>query len=77
MTRYPTYQTILDAERAFIVTRDNYQFHYAIIGFLAAAEDNASDDQGRIDSIISLLSHPSPDRTPDVIAWFAKLGIVA
>ena len=72
-----TYQDILNAKRWLNPAPKHHAFRQAINSILAAAEDNARDDHGRIASIIVSLSFPSPDRTPKVVAWFADLGIVA
>jgi len=69
------YETILKAEQA--IDPRKFDFGQKINAILAAAEDNATDSKGRVESIICLLSFPSPDRTPEVIAWFSKLGVKA
>jgi len=51
---------------------------YAGVNYLIAhAADNMPDDQGRIDSLVCLLSYPSDTVTPAVVRWFAKRGVTA
>ena len=65
-----TYQDILDAEcqlKPGPTSRD-------VNDVMAAAEDNMPDDDGRIDSIICILSYPGHELAA---VWFATLGITA
>lgn len=44
--------------------------------FMAHAEDNATDDAGRIASLQIMLSFNNEFRTSDVVEWFANHGVV-
>ncbi len=67
-----TYAEILKAEESLPPTVGGHPLAGRINEILAAAEDNADDDKGRIESIIGLLCY---EPSADILAWFAAIGI--
>jgi hypothetical protein len=69
------YAELLKAEQAISPERNMLPLRDAVNQILAAAEDNAQDDEGRFESIRCMLCYPDPDWPADVAAWFRAQGI--